>query len=252
MQEALIGARSIVSGQSEPPPCFGHSSRPWRRFGNKLAIERNDVSLIAGVGPTLQNEMHRAGFPTLDDVANSSIADLTTVRGIGPANGFRFRSKAQALTTGKPVRLGASFELPTNQIELFLDLEGDDVGPEPVSYLFGVAERVNSDVKYYPFLAKQPTEEGKQFRRFLKYYQSLGLPIIYHWHGYESRHIRRMLRKYRINKRLQEQILNNMVDLHPIATRAFSFPCHEDSLNRYFPDGIQCFHKHTILRQSRL
>ena len=24
------------------------------------------------------------------------------------------------------------------------------------------------------------------------------------------------------------------------------------SLNRYFPDGIQCFHKHTILRQSRL
>ena len=22
--------------------------------------------------------------------------------------------------------------------------------------------------------------------------------------------------------------------------------------NRYFPDGIQCFHKHTILRQSRL
>ena len=23
-------------------------------------------------------------------------------------------------------------------------------------------------------------------------------------------------------------------------------------LNRYFPDGIQCFHKHTILRQSRL
>ena len=25
-----------------------------------------------------------------------------------------------------------------------------------------------------------------------------------------------------------------------------------DDLNRYFPDGIQCFHKHTILRQSRL
>ncbi len=24
------------------------------------------------------------------------------------------------------------------------------------------------------------------------------------------------------------------------------------SINRYFPDGIQCFHKHTILRQSRL
>ena len=35
LQEALIGARSIVSGQSEPPPCFGHSSRPWRRFGEQ-------------------------------------------------------------------------------------------------------------------------------------------------------------------------------------------------------------------------
>ena len=26
----------------------------------------------------------------------------------------------------------------------------------------------------------------------------------------------------------------------------------ESALGRYFPDGIQCFHKHTILRQSRL
>ena len=24
------------------------------------------------------------------------------------------------------------------------------------------------------------------------------------------------------------------------------------AISRYFPDGIQCFHKHTILRQSRL
>ena len=26
----------------------------------------------------------------------------------------------------------------------------------------------------------------------------------------------------------------------------------ELDISRYFPDGIQCFHKHTILRQSRL
>ena len=27
---------------------------------------------------------------------------------------------------------------------------------------------------------------------------------------------------------------------------------HARRVSRYFPDGIQCFHKHTILRQSRL
>ena len=32
----------------------------------------------------------------------------------------------------------------------------------------------------------------------------------------------------------------------------FQAPSGNNCFNRYFPDGIQCFHKHTILRQSRL
>ena len=37
-----------------------------------------------------------------------------------------------------------------------------------------------------------------------------------------------------------------------MATPPYYVPIDQGTLNRYFPDGIQCFHKHTILRQSRL
>ena len=41
------------------------------------------------------------------------------------------------------------------------------------------------------------------------------------------------------------------VNDHLSIDRAYMMECWT-LLTRYFPDGIQCFHKHTILRQYRL
>ena len=229
LDHAILETRSIVSGDSSPQPCYGYSQWPWQTFGDRLAIENRDVSLISGVGPVLQSELHQANFIGIEDVARSRLDELLDVRGVGPAKARRLLPKAKALTSAQAIRLDGPIDLPDSGAELFFDMEGDEIG-EPLVYLIGVIARVGTKTAYHSFFAETPACEEEQFRAFLNLVGTLDAPVFYHWHQYERRHLERMMSKYEIRLGLQRKVLTTLVDLHPIATKAFAFPSYEDTL----------------------
>ena len=233
LDDAIDGSRAVLTGKSAPAPCFNATPWPWSAYGDKLAIEKHDVSLIPGVGPAMQPKMMEAGFHTVEDIAGSNTTALQAIKGIGLSKAKMFLPKAKALSTGQPVRLDGPIDVTQSDLEIFLDLEGAQLNGQGLSvtnYLIGATVRSQGDTTYHPFFAETPDKEEEQLRAFCEFVGTLGDVTIYHWHNYEQNHLSKMMAFYGFKVREQAMILDRLVDLHPIATKAFAFPSYGDTL----------------------
>ncbi len=235
LDEAITGVRAVLNGKVVEP-CYGSCRWPWENYGNRLAVENRDVSLIPGVGLGLQAGLKAGGFITVDDVAGTKPPKLLSVKGIGAVRAEDFYLKAKAITSQRPIRRpGNALAFRRKKYELFLDLEGTDPrfnteGLAVTNYLIGVVTRNGRGSEYAPFVAPTPADEERMLREFCRYVTSLSDYVIYHWHNYERVHLERMLEYYGISLRASSRILNHLVDLRPIATKSFAFPCYSDGL----------------------
>ena len=231
----LAGARDIAFGRVVPEPTFRRTPWPWGSYGDKLAVQVGDVSLLPGVGPVLQRELKIAGFATLRDVALADEDDLLKVGGVGASKVDYLRPKAKALLDRAPIaRAGATHRFPEVTTEVFLDFEGTNLLPgtrlDVVNYLIGVVARSRDGQRYTPFFARTPSDEGLCLRQFCQSIASAGTVVIYHWGVYERVHLEKMMREYRIRLKVRAQVMASLVDLSRIATRAFAFPSTDDTL----------------------
>ena len=111
LDEAVQGVRAILVGEVVES-CYGSSPWPWENYGDRLAIDKGDVSLIAGVGPSRQASLKSTGFTTVDDVVEATPEELTRVKGIGKPTADDFYTKAKAIVSQKPVRRSGALSLP--------------------------------------------------------------------------------------------------------------------------------------------
>jgi uncharacterized protein len=235
LDEVLAGVRRILAGEI-PDPCYGRCGWPWKQYGNRLAIERQDVSLLGGIGPGLQTALKAAGFKTIDDVAAATPKALTRVKGIGQAKADDYHTKARAISSKAPIRRpGFVPQFPKKKYELFLDLEGTDPrfdteGLSITNYLIGIVSRERGAVSYCPFLAPTPNQEGTILRQFCEYLATLDDYVIYHWHRYDRIALERMFDAHGLPATAKARVLDHLRDLHPIATKAFAFPVYSDGL----------------------
>ncbi len=233
LDDAINEVREVLNG-AVVEPCHGSGKWPWENYGNRVAIEKRDVSLIPGVGPALQTALKAAGFVTVDDVKTGSPSNLRRVKGIGAVKSEEFHLKARAIVTGEPIRI-APVSLPQKSHELFLDLEGTDPrfatdGLPVVNYLIGLVARDNRDAKYISFVADAPKDEEKMLRKFCHYVSTLDDYVIYHWHNYERVHLGKMFDYYGIASSERSVIMDHLVDLSPITTKCFAFPVYSTGL----------------------
>ncbi len=236
LDNAIAGVLAIMAGQ-EVEPCYGSCPSPWETYGNDLAIAKRDISLIAGVGPSIRARMKDAGFVTIDDIQRAVQPSLQKVHGVGPKKANDFKTKAEALVQGVPVKRESSvFAFPTVKTEVFLDLEGTDPrlqeeGLAVCNYLIGVVRREGSRFAYQPFIAHSPDKEREMLMEFCSFIDKLkGDCIIYHWHSYEKTNIRKMLEHYEVDPATCDKVQRKMVDLSPIAVKSYAFPTYGDGL----------------------
>ena len=64
----LSDMREIMNGKPVEP-CYGAGEWPWESHVNSLAIARNDISLIPGIGLAKREGLIGAGIRTVDDIA---------------------------------------------------------------------------------------------------------------------------------------------------------------------------------------
>lgn len=55
---------------------------------------------------------------------------------------------------------------------------------------------------------------------------------LYHWHNYEDWRFQRMANAYEVSPAVTSQVLENLVDLHQLATDAFVFPTYGQGLKQ--------------------
>ncbi|MXX20592.1 MAG: TM0106 family RecB-like putative nuclease [Cenarchaeum sp. SB0661_bin_35] len=219
-----------IYGGWMPPAVYGTAPAPWSNYCNKVAIQKDDVSLIPGVGRSRHTKLVNAGLHTVQDVASSSMERLQRIDGIGVKRSSDYTKAARAIKSGKCVRKDHPVDLPERTTEIFVDLEGfsENFDDKFTDYLIGVIVRRDGVEVYHPFVAEDG-EEDVMLERFLNFVDLQEDYVIYHWHNYERNHLRSMMDRYQLGRFhiLRPSI---MIDLYKVAIKAFAFPTYSNSI----------------------
>lgn len=232
---ALEGIREILDG-AEADPCYGAGESPWQSYVNKMAVQNNDVSLLTGVSTARRRNLFAFGFRTVDDVAAADEPELVTVKGVGGPTAKSIISAAQSLLLDAPIRRAPTEDIRRGQTEVFFDFEGADprIGGEGlnlVNYLIGCLVRTPSTpASFTPFFAPTFEDEEGVVRAFFEWAYNLDDPVFYHWHHYERTHLTKMTGEYGLPGDQAAWVMDRLVDLSPMTTNSFAFPCYGRSL----------------------
>ena len=192
----LSDMRDIMNGKPVEP-CYGAGEWPWERHVNSLAIARNDISLIPGIGPAKREGLIGAGIRTVDDIVAAPEPVITNIRGVGINTARKFTTSAKAIVQGRPLRREKEVQVPTAQTEVFVDLERTDSrigtsGPEVVNYLIGALVRSpDQPPTYISFFASSFEDEERILMEFFEWGASIEDAIFCHWHNLSERPYRR-------------------------------------------------------------
>ncbi len=121
---AIERAAEALIGKEKPPIFFGSHCAlcPWQAAcQNEAEIER-DVALLPGLQRMTWEQLHEAGFHTLDRVMTAEVETLKRFKGIGKSRAQDFQTFAQAVVTRQPVRR-APLPAVLQDYGVMLDLE---------------------------------------------------------------------------------------------------------------------------------
>ena len=253
--DSIEGTRKILQGESISPT-YGSCDYPWTSYCNKKAVETNDISLVAGISlKTKNNLVHK--FKTIEELSKASILDLTAIKGIGEKTAIKYVNIAKAIHSKTHIIINKDkIEFPQRKVEIFLDLEGIDPtmaedGIPQIDYLIGIVVREKSEEKYISFTAKNTHLEKEMLLEFLDFLKKQEDYVIYHYHHYEKTHMTKMMEKYEIDNATQNLLLNNLIDIHKVATDSVVFPTYGNGLKQIAPYlGFTWRHKDVSATES--
>jgi len=228
--------RDIKAGTLEPelgrPPLAALS--PWRQYGNKLAFERKELTLLAGYKWDVRDKLRRAGIKTTDDAATAGLAKLKEAVG-GDAVGVY--GNALAYLHNKPVlKNRQAFPPRRGARNLYFDFETSDSLSSrypPHVYLIGIWDK--EAAKYVAFTAKGAEEEEKIFKDFAAYVGDANQAALYHWTEYEVNQMRAIAAKYPAIAGTINTLISACVDLKEAVKKAFYIPAPSFSLKAVAP-----------------
>lgn len=235
LEQALSDMRDIAAG-AVVEPCYGAGIWPWKSLANQMAIDRNDVSLLSGIGLAKRQDLVLAGFSLVDEVAEAQESTLTEIKGIGSKTAKNLITAAQAMVQDCVIRRAPTSEILRGRTEVFFDFEGTDPqlgaeGLEVTNYLIGTVWRTaNGPHQYRPFFAPTCMDEKANLNDFLEWAHSLNDPVFYHWRPHEKTHLNKMGTFYELEPVRLEWVTNRMVDVSPHVTNSFAFPCYGQGL----------------------
>ena len=207
-QECLAQVRAIVSATSKTIAAYssGCKNCVWYSACIDALEKANDLTLIYNLGRSKRDVMVDQ-IATLRDLAEinpegfeTGKGNKTVFTGIGAESLRKFQARAILSVTkdAKPY-LPAPVALPTNQRELFFDIEVDPM--RDVCYLHGFVERNGSDNSgetFHAFFADEPSaaSEEQAFAAAWKFIKERQPCAIYYYSKYERTLYRKLQGKY--------------------------------------------------------
>jgi predicted RecB family nuclease len=230
VEEAIAEVEAIRAGREEEPCLSTHCGMcPWEEHCLEILRAKQDLSLLNGLSRGRKGALNGAGYFDLSDIANASPDALSEVRGVGERTAQRMIMQASVLLQNEP-RILSTPQFLRKEVELYLDMECSQ-GTQ-VIYLIGVLEvGRNGAERYRAFLAERPEDEGAMWAEFLDYLDAVPEEItIYHYHDFESTHLRKLAERHGLGERLRVKLFDNLIDLHAVLKQSAVLPVYSYGL----------------------
>jgi predicted RecB family nuclease len=189
MGEHLAQWRQIRDGLASPAPlAYDSTPSPWRQYANRIVRERNDVSLLPGVGLKTAIKLRKRGFESMDSILALGAA--------GCAQEFRndhHYYHALAFREGRPVfRAMETASIRRRQRLVYFDVEDTStldgkIVTRPHTYMLGVA---TPDGDTQIFTAHGEDDEARMWGDFLDWLGDPSDVALYCWTMYEAGKLR--------------------------------------------------------------
>lgn len=224
-EEVLAKLEEIRAGERPPmvlrKACMDTS--PWGAACKAQAQAANDIALLYNVDVKKLAALRDLGIHTVEDAAR---LDVDSLAGAAPgltAHGLEvMKYQAQSLMSETVfVKEGSSF--PESSYEIYFDIESDQ--PNDADYLFGflICDGKKKRV-YKPFVAEKPEDEGKMWKEFLGWLETLPEEyVVYHYAPYEITRVKLLTNRHGGSGALTK-FSDRMIDLKPMITKRVTFP----------------------------
>lgn len=195
---------------------------PWGAVCMHEAQSRDDIAQLFNVDIRKLKGLRELGVRTIQDAAAMDPVELD-----GRMPGLRQHGlevakwQAEALLNHQViVREPVDLEEPA--MEIHFDIESDP--PNDMDYLYGILIRTKDKTEYRPFVAKRLEDEGKMWREFLEWIETLKTPYtVIHYAVYEKTRLAVLEKRYGGSEAL-DQFRERMIDLKQVITSSIVLP----------------------------
>ncbi len=206
----------VLDGE-KPPPFLksGCKHSPWYSLCLDDTVGCNDISLVYRLSQADQKRFYDLGIKTVEDLAHADLNQLSSQLLDWQFDKLlKFYNQAQVLVSSQPKFLKKT-DFPKVENEIYFDVESDPT--DGIDYLFGILIKKNSakgEPEYKYMLAKNKEDEGRMWKEFLDFLETLENFAIYHYAYYEKEVFRRLASTYGVSAELEDKFRNNSIDLH--------------------------------------
>ena len=225
MQEISAGklkTESVRCGECRRCLWSTHCEDEWNRLEH--------VCLLYGISGKTALKFKRAGLASWKDVAVLTPQEISDRTGLKMKASIAAVQHAKARQTGRPVvRCDIRFvdDIPI----YFYDIEtyGHDV------YLHGLIRILGNEREERQFIARDPSEEGDIWRKFLDYLARDEKALIFCWSDYERPFVKILKEKHGGNPRGLLHLETNLVDQCNWVQERFALPVRSYSIKSVAP-----------------
>ena len=217
ISDIISGIASIKEGKM-PEVFYGRGIFPWSNYADKMAIERDDLSLISGMEGESRRALESHGIKTL-----SQLLETKNPGCLEPAAMSKYIAHAKAIKSGRAVRFGQPIQVPGAEKEMFIRVEE---GLNGEVYMIGAYLRTKEATRYVPFVVLQGFNEEAMLQEFLNFAESHRDCMMYYWGSGGETPFSQLVRRH------QQGMAPDMpmVDLQRVATAVVAFPTYRNKL----------------------
>jgi len=234
LKRSFLKAQAEFDPENRPDPADSKEWANWSEYANKLFVEVNHLSLVAGIKRSQITKLNQAGIYTLNTLAETS---LPHVPDLNPLVFEKLKAQAaiQKSSEGLSVprydviksstneKRGLALLPPHSPLDVFFDIEGFPLDQGGLEYLWGNTYFDENDrPQFKDFWAHDSVQEKQCFQDFIAWvygrWQEDPTMHIYHYASYEITACRKLMSRYGVCEYEVDQLLRNevFVDLYKI------------------------------------
>jgi predicted RecB family nuclease len=165
----------------------------FRNRCRKLAIEKDDLSLLDAMTEKERSKLHRKGIFTVTQLSYTFRPRKRSRRSANQHEQYHHSLKALAIREKKIHMVGVP-EAGIEGTAIYLDVEG--IPDRNFYYLIGLRVRFGEQVQQHSFWAENPAEEKEIWIKFLGILATVQNPVLVHYGSYERGFIKQMCGRY--------------------------------------------------------